>query len=109
VCHPADPDGTAGRRGGDVAVGAVDVETTAATAELQIGRGVTDPGLPAGARDPDRALHLADPHRERPAVDVGAPRDVGDRDLTGRDVRPQRVDAIQLDPSRRHMQLALAD
>jgi hypothetical protein len=65
--------------------------------------------LPARAREPDSALDLADPHRERPAVDVGAPGDVADRDLTGRDVRLQRVDAIQLDPTRCHVQLALAN
>ena len=37
------------------------------------------------------------------------PGDVADRDVTGRDVRLQRVDAIQLDPTRCHVQLALAE
>ena len=35
VCHPADPNGTAGCRGGDAAVGAVDVEVAAAAAEIE--------------------------------------------------------------------------
>jgi hypothetical protein len=56
---------------------------------------MADPGLPARVREFDRALDLADPHRERPAVNGGAPGDVADRGLTGRDVRLQRVDAIQ--------------
>ncbi|MBO0813726.1 MAG: hypothetical protein J2P30_01015 [Actinobacteria bacterium] len=80
----------------DVAVPrAVDVEVAAAAAEIEVGRGVADPGPPAGALDPDSALDLGDPYRERPTVDAGAPADVADRDLTGRDVRLQRVDAIQ--------------
>src|SRR5215475_10683976 len=65
VCHPADPDGTAGCRGCDAAVGAVDVEVAPAAAEIEVGRGVADRGLPAGALDPDGAPGLADPHRER--------------------------------------------
>ena len=107
--QPADPDGTGGCRGGDAAVGPLDVEAAAAAAEIEVGRGVADPGPSAGTRDPDRGFDLADPYRERPAVDVGAPGDVADRDLTGRDVRPQRVDAIQLDLTRCQVQVALAD
>src|SRR5262249_13314249 len=72
-------------------------------------RGVADPGLPARAREPDSALNLADPHRERPAVDAGASGDMTDRDLTGRDARLQRVDAVQLDLTRGPVQLAKAD
>jgi DNA-binding SARP family transcriptional activator len=108
MCQPGDPNGTAVRRGGDAAVGAVDVEAAAATAELEVGRGVADPGPPARARNPDRALDLTDPHRERPTVHVGTPGDMADRDLTGRDVRLQCVDAVQLDLTRCHVQLALA-
>ena len=109
VGHPADPNGTAGRRGGDAAVGAVDVEVAAGAAEIEVGRGVTDPDLPARVRELDGALDLADPHRERRTVDVGGSGDVADRDLAGRDVGLQRVDAIELDLSRCHVQLALAE
>ena len=70
---------------------------------------MADPGLPARTREPDSAVDLADPQRERPAVDVGAPGDVADRDLTGRDARLQRVDAVQLDLTRCQVQLALAE
>jgi hypothetical protein len=34
---------------------------------------------------------------------------VADRDLTGRNARLERVDAVQLDPTRCQVQLALAD
>jgi hypothetical protein len=108
ACQPADPDGTVARLGGDAAVGAVDVETAAAADEIEVGRGVTDPDLPARAGEPDSAPGLADPYRDGAAFDVGAPGDVADRDLTSRDVRVQRVDAVQLDPTLRHVQLALA-
>ena len=37
MCHPADPNGTAGCRSGDAAVGAVDVEVAAAAAEIEVG------------------------------------------------------------------------
>ena len=57
----------------------------------------------------DGALDLADPQRERGTVDGGAPGDVADRDLAGSDVRLQCVDAIELDLTRCHVQLALAE
>ena len=66
-------------------------------------------GLPARAREPDCALGLADPHHESPTVDVGAPGDVADRDLTGCDVRLQCIDVVQLDLTRCHVQLARAE
>jgi len=108
ACQPADPDGTAGGRGGDVAVGPVDVEVAAAAAEVEVAVGVADPGPPARVREPHRAGDLADPHRERVTVDGGASVDVADRDVTGRDVRRQPVDAecvavtgLRLDAERR--------
>ncbi len=77
-------------------------------AEVEVGRGVTDPGLPARVREPDRT-DLADPQLERRTVDGGAPGDVPDRDLTGGDVRLQGVDAIQPDLTRGQVQLARAE
>jgi hypothetical protein len=95
MCHPADPNDTAGCRSGDAAVGAVDVEVAAAAAQIEVGRGVADPGVPARTREPDSSLDLADPQRERPAVDVGAPGNVADRDLTGRDARLQYLERLR--------------
>jgi len=106
--HPPDPNGAAGGLGGDMAVGAVDVEVAAGAVEIEVGRGVADPGLPARGREPDRTVDLADPQRERRSVDVGTSGDVPDRDLTGGDARRQCVDAVQLDLTRCHVQLARA-
>jgi hypothetical protein len=51
---------------------------------------------------------LTDPDLPAHTIDVGTPGDVADRDLAGGDVRLQGVDAIQRDPTRCHVQLALA-
>ena len=107
AAQSADPNGAAGCRGGDAAVGAVDVEAAAATAELKVGRGVADPDLSGRGPQPGSTLDLADPHGDRLAFDVGAPGDVDDRDLTARDVCLQGVDAIQVDAARCHVQVAL--
>ena len=79
-----------------------------AAAEIEVGRGVADPGLPTRARELDGVLDLVDPYGERRTVDGGALGDAADRDLTGRDVGLQCADAIELDPARCHVQLALA-
>jgi hypothetical protein len=79
-----------------------------AAGEIEVGRGVADPGLPTRARELDGVLDLADPQRERRTVDVGTLGDAADRDFPGSDVCLQCADAIELDPTRCHVQLALA-
>ena len=77
------------------------LQANIAAGEVAIGHIAGRAGIDGGA--------LADPHHESPAVDVGPPGDVADRDLTGCDVRLQRVDAVQLDLTRCHVQLAPAE
>jgi len=75
----------------------VDVETAAAVAEFDVGQGIADPDVSGRGLVRDDARDLADPHPARAALDGGGPGDV------------LRGDVVELNLSRCHVQLAVAE